>query len=1333
MELISSPLGEAQVNIFVFNAKKTPTLGLAGLKTANEEFEKNRFTETSDTFIIATSSDCQTKNIQDYIKEQEIHFLSKHNIAYQVWDLNYIELALREHYRIVEYYFGISEAKKHCFGQAPLIPIYPAIQNYIPRFLGKVDKENENPFLALSDRTSFKLIELLNDNPGVTKRFCLIADPYEGKSALLQQTAHELMTSDTNIVPLVIIMKDTSPKPIANTLASKYKAWQSIPICNLIIMIDGLDEVPMDRFDETVTLIKEFVTEYPFVNILFTCRSLFFFHFQLKKELENFGHYQLRPLGYYYIDQYLQDQLGNQKSLFTQKIKSLDLEDLLKNPFYLIHLTKWFKDSPRKLPSSKIEMVEKFIQESLEASGRRKLSGGFKLDAKRVAYKKVLKKFALALQIAGLNATPKEFVQELFSTEDQELLQNGSIITINNNSWSFNNAMFQEQLAAQELISHEPSQVIKLICVGEKVRKINTKWIQTVATYLSLAPPDSEVRKMILDLIRKDNMELLTLSDRSKFSPEFRLEVIKSIISRSIKLNTRLLLVNEFSVAGFIGTDPLIVNYLIGLLKPSISERLKVVVCRTLKHIVLSDTQQKDLLRISLRDLRREIDPYYAKLLLDLLARYAITDERLLTYLIANNHTIINHDFRSGIYRYLVAVDKVDENYQFGLDGFEMLISHNTGISHHGSEHELENFLLNTKDSVNVRKLYTLMESKDWQMYYHDKGTNTAEFISKLGILTTKLYQIDKLLIFPVVNFLITADSNHLLNDFSKLFSFFTNTKTNCLAVQLYLLNKSGTGYHFHFTKFLTPEANELLIRLHDDGDIEKSVLYSFLTGYYRERMSTEGDAFRKSIDQVFGKEPVDKKNIHNVYEQSELIKQKNDLLHISSIESFKQAVRDFFAHFKNKTITSNQLYWEPRVKSKRTILESNHLFAFIQECMDDQKKATLDNCLEKLQIPGLFDTWRAKRLLEHDFKQLPSEELKQMLLNFYYQRLPETEFQDTLGKPSTDVWYPVSVLVAQIWQKFQFETSDEKILQFLWVISGGINAVTNDRINKRESIADALLGHFEEQKEKLGRQVIDNLNSGITSLNVQTSHLELCKILKLHAACPILIKLIKSGNYNSSDTYHMINIYNHLDGDLENLIPYFRKQIPFANYIYMQLVKLFIGPFPEEVIPGLTQSLSNPDLSEENKIESAKYLAHAGIWDGFEYLINSLCISGKPPYEIQSNFTIWNVDTKKALRKLNSVMHMFPDTSYHREPFYRSPDRFILEILNGLAEKTEEDLLLVYKYYYANMRKYRKEFPNSAGDLIWYAEMALEKFRERELTPPTVTDIRKIVFQISA
>ncbi|MNL53128.1 hypothetical protein D3C87_1763510 [compost metagenome] len=102
-------------------------------------------------------------------------------------------------------------------------------------------------------------------------------------------------------------------------------------------------------------------------------------------------------------------------------------------------------------------------------------------------------------------------------------------------------------------------------------------------------------------------------------------------------------------------------------------------------------------------------------------------------------------------------------------------------------------------------------------------------------------------------------------------------------------------------------------------------------------------------------------------------------------------------------------------------------------------------------------------------------------------------------------------------------------------------------------------------------------------------------------------------------------------------------------------------------------------------------------------------------PYEIQSNYKIWKVETAWALSTLNQVFHLLLDTSFHSSKFYLSPDRFILEILKGLACKSEHDLLLVLNFMETKCKENQEKYPETANNLIWYAEIMLENFRNEE------------------
>src|SRR5690606_35626239 len=114
-----------------------------------------------------------------------------------------------------------------------------------------------------------------------------------------------------------------------------------------------------------------------------------------------------------------------------------------------------------------------------------------------------------SLQLGGINSFNDEDVQYLFGCEEILLLQNSSIITFKNDYWSFSNAMFQEHLAAQYLINLSFEQIIDVATNGNQIRKIKTKWIQTISSVFSLIDEKSPLFKLLIDFIKNDNIEII--------------------------------------------------------------------------------------------------------------------------------------------------------------------------------------------------------------------------------------------------------------------------------------------------------------------------------------------------------------------------------------------------------------------------------------------------------------------------------------------------------------------------------------------------------------------------------------------------------------------------------------------------------------------------------------------------------------------------------------------------------------------------------------------------------------------------------------------------------
>jgi hypothetical protein len=388
--------------------------------------------------------------------------------------------------------------------------------------------------------------------------------------------------------------------------------------------------------------------------------------------------------------------------------------------------------------------------------------------------------------------------------------------------------------------------------------------------------------------IRQDNIELLTLADRGKFSAELRLEVSKEIFARLVCYNTRLLVVQEADVAEFIGNDAKGTSFLIELLCSEITERIKAVACRIMKNMPLEEAHQKALLKAVNQQMPLLSDTYYTRLLLQLISYYKLKSKKLRVEILRKSPRLDNHEFREGVYKYLIATDDIEKHYQFGIDGFEILVCYNKGINHHGSEADLEKFLLATSSAANLKILLGLMATATWMDFYHSSSTSRDAYTKNLASLLASIYPSDKGLLYHLVNFLVCAENKAELDDFEELFSFFELTGTHHLAIQIYLQLTGNDGHAYYFGKMLSPKAEEVLIQMHEDGEIDKSILTSFRSAYYRERNLSAGEAFKMRVEQAFGKEPEPKSTLDS-YDEMEKARNANDPLHIQTRETLKR------------------------------------------------------------------------------------------------------------------------------------------------------------------------------------------------------------------------------------------------------------------------------------------------------------------------------------------------------------------------------------------------------------------------------------------------------------
>jgi hypothetical protein len=235
--------------------------------------------------------------------------------------------------------------------------------------------------------------------------------------------------------------------------------------------VDGLDEVPSEKFSEMINHIKEFSLSHCPVSIIFSCRKLFYTKYNIGTALQDFDTYELYALQHDDVNNYINSVLGSLAGKFSAEASLAGISSFLYHPFYLVNIAEQYIHLPHKLPGSKTKVIDNLISQSFDVAQYRKIKGSELVKDEHYQFNDVIEKFAFALQLAGLNTFHTDMISELFTADERLLLQHNSLITHSADSWGFINALFQEHIAAKKLAKLEYETIVAYCTVGIKKNK----------------------------------------------------------------------------------------------------------------------------------------------------------------------------------------------------------------------------------------------------------------------------------------------------------------------------------------------------------------------------------------------------------------------------------------------------------------------------------------------------------------------------------------------------------------------------------------------------------------------------------------------------------------------------------------------------------------------------------------------------------------------------------------------------------------------------------------------------------------------------------------------
>lgn len=338
------------------------------------------------------------------------------------------------------------------------------------------------------------------------------------------------------------------------------------------IILDGLDEVPLNEVPFVIDFIRELFQKYPKSNLIISCRKHHVFRVRGSNDehvsfLQQFEFVFIAPFTDTQTREFLEPFFSSdQISTFLTLLRQNKNLSLLQIPRYLEIFTLLIQKSVITLGNSEDLnlpiIIDRFIYSKIDIEAQK---GSGISNPQKAIIKSVLSKVALVMKMKDVLEISREEMVDLLSklkgtlpsiVLNQPLIDvffDRSLLKDNVNSVQFENTSFQEYLAANALkkLSETNAQALFDIVVDPVVRKLYPKWYETIGFLLSLEESENKLSTVEflfgllkqskdadaifsdeLSLLLKVNPEILPIALRTEIFQFAYVEILRSDFNR---------------------------------------------------------------------------------------------------------------------------------------------------------------------------------------------------------------------------------------------------------------------------------------------------------------------------------------------------------------------------------------------------------------------------------------------------------------------------------------------------------------------------------------------------------------------------------------------------------------------------------------------------------------------------------------------------------------------------------------------------------------------------------------------------------------------------------
>jgi len=525
----------------IYQCKKVKNFGPEKIENAVNTFLEGEWIDKTERFFLCTEESMRSKLRQDEILKQA-DILKQQGISLEIWDREELSSKLKSHPQLVYDFFDLPWCEAFCGKDAsekiarrktlPPKRKFTPIEGYLERFAIKDETASFTNSLLASGTSMYDLIK-------IESRIVLLGSANNGKSAELDQLAYRLAL-ETSFFPYLVKLKNHSSENIQEYITE----IDDVPHNQIVVLLDGLDEVQSGAFDTARRKIQKFNSDFPEIRIVVSCRRNFYFN-DPKEEtlntLQGFRAYRLRNLSAKQIEGFLDSFEVFDKKHFEGEVGKKGFGELLTIPYYLKRLATQFKKEGA-IANNVAEITLQLIQENIQKDVARYFHN--QRAGKERSMLEQLMKVAFILEYLGRNYCTWSELQSILGAEEIELVKAASSsfegTETTDGRWSFALNNMQEALAALTMKAEDTFNIRKIICFPPRHSKVKPTWANTISLLISILEPKSK-RKELTEWLHKDHNDLIIRFEPDVVDEHFRLKVLNNIFdyysNKGIRIN----------------------------------------------------------------------------------------------------------------------------------------------------------------------------------------------------------------------------------------------------------------------------------------------------------------------------------------------------------------------------------------------------------------------------------------------------------------------------------------------------------------------------------------------------------------------------------------------------------------------------------------------------------------------------------------------------------------------------------------------------------------------------------------------------------------------------